>query len=44
MVQLAIRWDAVRELQVVQPGFHEECRADRHGKEAGKMDKMVKGL
>lgn len=25
-----------QELQIIQPGCHEECRADRHVKEAGK--------
>lgn len=29
MVLLVIRWDAIRELQIIQPASNEECRADR---------------
>lgn len=43
MVQLVIRWDAIRELQIISPGCNNECRADRHVKEAGKMDKNSDG-
>lgn len=38
MVQLVIRWDAIRELQIIQPGCNEEYKADRHVKEAEKMN------
>lgn len=43
MVQLVIRWDAIRELQIIQPGCNKECRAERQVKEAGKVDKNSEG-
>ena len=39
MVTLVVRWDAVRELQLILPGCNEKHRADRRMKEAGEMDK-----
>ena len=39
MVTLIVRWDAVRELQLILPGCNEKHRADRRMKEAGEMDK-----
>ena len=43
MVRLVIRWDAIRELQIIQPGCNKECRADRHAKVAGEMDRNSEG-
>lgn len=36
--KLVIRWDAIRELQIIQPGCNEEYKADRNVKEAEKMN------
>lgn len=43
MVWLVIRWDAIRELQIILPGCSKEFRADRYVKEARNMDKNSKG-
>ena len=42
MVTLVVRWDVVRELQIIPPGCNEKHRADRRMKEAGEMDKNGK--